>query len=333
MDWFEKITGFKETNYADTQKNIWQENGKLFSKYCDKPLLAGKFSLQSLGALQNKVNFSAHKKTKISIKEIVSDVQELHQKKSSNNAVFQVASQFNALEMLGPNLTPENGVTIYKDDSTQGPSCAIAAGAGTILRNYLIKVGDQIGQTKNKQINMLSDLERAWFKNGKPLWHLRNGYLFCSKSQLIEIHNLLSNLSLQEYEDQKKLVNIGIQSNTKVTFNNSSNMVTQVFCSAVPIAYNSSEIKTEYWQKFAEFILEAMYEATVLSAIKNHQINQNNKLFLTLIGGGVFGNPQPWILNSIYEILQKYRSYPLEIYIVSFQKNNPELKPILDIGI
>ena len=56
-------------------------------------------------------------------------------------ALFQVASQLNLLEMTGPEVTPEDGVTIYQDDRTQGPACAIAAGAATIYRNYFAPVG------------------------------------------------------------------------------------------------------------------------------------------------------------------------------------------------
>ena len=33
-------------------------------------------------------------------------------------------------------MTPEDGVTRYKDDPTQGPACAIAASAATMYRNY-----------------------------------------------------------------------------------------------------------------------------------------------------------------------------------------------------
>jgi hypothetical protein len=47
-----------------------------------------------------------------------------------------LASQFNLLEMTGPSVTPEDGVTRYKDDPTQGPACAIAAGAATILHRH-----------------------------------------------------------------------------------------------------------------------------------------------------------------------------------------------------
>ena len=35
-------------------------------------------------------------------------------------AVFQAASQFNALEMTGPGVSPRRGIAIYINDSTQG---------------------------------------------------------------------------------------------------------------------------------------------------------------------------------------------------------------------
>ena len=35
-------------------------------------------------------------------------------------AVFQAASQFNALEMTGPGVSPRRGVAIYINDPTQG---------------------------------------------------------------------------------------------------------------------------------------------------------------------------------------------------------------------
>ena len=48
----------------------------------------------------------------------------------------EVASQFNCLEMVGPGTRPEDGVTIYAKDATQGPACALACPAATVFRNY-----------------------------------------------------------------------------------------------------------------------------------------------------------------------------------------------------
>jgi hypothetical protein len=39
--------------------------------------------------------------------------------------------------MVSPRVTPEDGVGIYDLDRTQGPACAVAAGAGTIYRTMI----------------------------------------------------------------------------------------------------------------------------------------------------------------------------------------------------
>ena len=79
--------------------------------------------------------------------QIVADVQSLTAQPGSAGAVFQVASQFNMLEMVSPDVTPERGVDGYEHDHTQGPACAIACGAGTIYRNYFVPVDGGMGQT------------------------------------------------------------------------------------------------------------------------------------------------------------------------------------------
>ena len=63
-----------------------------------------------------------------------------------------MASQFNLLEMTGPSVTPEHRVTRYSGAHTQGPACAIAAGAATIYSNYFAPVDGEIGQTRERQI-------------------------------------------------------------------------------------------------------------------------------------------------------------------------------------
>ena len=57
---------------------------------------------------------------RLAAEDVVGDVRDLH------GAVIQVASQFNALEMIHPDVTPEMGVDRYELDRTQGPICAIA---------------------------------------------------------------------------------------------------------------------------------------------------------------------------------------------------------------
>ena len=61
-----------------------------------------------------------------------------------------MASQFNCLEFASPTLLPEDGVTIYELDRTQGPACSIACGPATVVRNYF-------AQSPDRQINNLED--------------------------------------------------------------------------------------------------------------------------------------------------------------------------------
>src|SRR5690606_41996064 len=79
------------------------------------------------------------------------DIRRLHRRPEYRGALFQVASQFNLLEMIGPHVSPEEGVTRYAQDATQGPACAMAAGTATIYRNYLVPVGDGIGQPSRSE--------------------------------------------------------------------------------------------------------------------------------------------------------------------------------------
>jgi hypothetical protein len=67
----------------------------------------------------------------------------MHRMPENDGALFQVASQFNLLEMTAPSITSEQGVARYQLDRTQGPACAIAAGAATIYRNYFAQTPER----------------------------------------------------------------------------------------------------------------------------------------------------------------------------------------------
>ena len=60
-----------------------------------------------------------------------------------------------------PKVNPKQGVARYQQDRTQGPACAIAAGAATIYRNYFAPVNGTHGQTATRQLDALADLGEA----------------------------------------------------------------------------------------------------------------------------------------------------------------------------
>ena len=121
----------------------------------------------------------------LGVREVVADVQALHTDVAHAGAMFQVASQFNLLEMTSPSVTPEQGVGIYAHDHTQGPACAIAAGAGTMYRNYFAPVHGHIGQSASHQIGCLADLGDALGNTASRLWEMRNGYALASESGVV----------------------------------------------------------------------------------------------------------------------------------------------------
>ena len=238
MIWFEKLTGFREASSQQVRNNIIVEGEILKSRVNGKVMACGQLETPSLAELREGVRASRHEPGKLSVCEVVANVQSLHTDESNAHGLFQVASQFNLLEMVSPNRTPEHGVGIYEQDRTQGPACAIAAGAGTIYRNYLAIVNGQIGQSAINQIDCLRDLGKALGNSQNRLWKMKNGYALASHSGLIEISNRLQVSTENELDEFRKLLRIGIQWNTQVTLQNCQHKVSQAYCSALPVAYS-----------------------------------------------------------------------------------------------
>jgi len=320
MSWFETLTGFSEESSQQVRKNITVDGQALKSHANGKVLVCGQLETPTLAELRERVHTSGYKGGKISVREVVADVQHLHINASNAGSLFQVASQFNLLEMASPNITPEHGVGIYEHDRTQGPACAIAAGAGTIYRNYFATVNEQTGQSANNQIDCLIDIGAALRNSENHLWEMRNGYALASHSGLAEISNRLQAANESEIDGLRQLLRIGIQWHTQVTLNDSKHTVSQAYCSALPVAY--SDHAAHLWEAFARLVLEAAYEATICTAILNAASHGNNRVFLTLLGGGAFGNEIDWIIGGIQRALHLYKHVDLDVAIVSHGSSN-----------
>ncbi|WP_211209412.1 hypothetical protein [Thiofilum flexile] len=224
-------------------------------------------------------------------------------------------------------MTPEDGVNRYEYDLTQGPACAIAAGAGTIYRNYFAPVNGKIGQTADNQIDCLAEMGAALENSKNQLWQMKNGYALPSLEGLDAINNQIISASELERDELRKLLRIGIQWNTEVTLNEAKHTVTQAYCSALPVSY--SNLPAKLWAEFAKLILEAAYEATFCAGILNQLNTGNNKIYLTLLGGGAFGNNQEWIINAIARSLELYKSFDLNVFIVSYRYSHPHIQQLI----
>lgn len=321
--WFEQLTGFKEESPEYVRNNLRIEGNDFVSLGNFKRFSFGKLETLTLEELKNRCGKIADFNSKIQVEEIVADVQELHSQKENSNALFQAASQFNLLEMVSPTITPEQGIDRYEYDYTQGPACAISCGAGTIYRNYFAEVNGQIGQSANNQIDCLELIGKELKNEELNLWKMENGYALINQNGLLTINKKIAEFTELERENLKEKLKTGIQWNTEVTKSNTKHKVSQIYCSALPVAY--SQIESFYWEYFARVILEATYESTLFAGVLNMKNNKSNKVFLTLVGGGAFGNDEYWILESMQKAIRKFKNVPLDIKIVSYGNSNSEL--------
>jgi hypothetical protein len=321
MDWFERLTGFQETSYDGTRRNLAVAGRQLRSLVNGRSYGIGELELVSLRELRKRV--APHGISgELRYSEVRGDVRRLHRAPEYAGALFQVASQFNLLEMESPDVTPERGVTIYRYDNTQGPACAIAAGAATIYRNYFVPVGDSFGQTARRQLDGLADVGTKLSSTlGVPvdqLWTMRNGYALCTSKGLAAISAYLRGTTDEERDELRSLLRIGVHRDVEVTDGDGPDrqVVTQAFCSALPVAYSPIPIPSEQWQSFAELVLEAAYEATLWAAVLNTQHGASNIFLLTRLGGGVFGNDAAWIDAAMQRALRMAKDFDLDVRLV-----------------
>jgi hypothetical protein len=313
------LTGFRERANEETRRNLEVVDLRLYSKVNGHSYGVGVLETPTLAELRLRaVPVVARLPGRLRVSNVVGDVRKLHAEPAYANALFQVASQFNLLEMTGPDVTPEDGVTRYEHDLTQGPACAIAAGAATIYRNYFAEVDGGIGQTRDRQIDCLRDVGELLGNRDEKLWSMRNGYALCSEDSLAQIDRTLQRLDADhELGALRDQLRIGLHWNVEVTDPPAAGRsVSQAFCSALPVSYTN--IPAARWRAFAKLVLEGAYEATLWAAVLNAHLHGSPIVLLTRLGGGAFGNEASWIDAAMRRALEQFREVGLDVRIVSF---------------
>jgi len=327
--WFEKLTGFSEQDYASTQRQLTAKDEKLYCEPSGKVYHFGRLLSPSLSQLCDKTKHLINQSQTLQFSEVVGDVGQLHQNPDNAQAVFQVASQFNLLEMVSPTVSPLDGISDYQFDRTQGPVCAMACGAGTLYRNYLVNIDGQLGQTDKRQLDMLDAFAKTLNNDQNQFWHMQNGYLLPMDGGLDRLNEHLQSLSEKERESLKGEIKVGVQEDTQVTQGDCKHRVSQVYCSALPIAYHGEERQS--WRLFAKLVLEAAYEATLHYALLQKRRTGNRKVYLTLLGGGAFGNPKEWILAALKKVLDQFNDSGLDVRLVSFGQSDSDVAEFLGV--
>lgn len=347
-DWFSQLFGFFEPcgNLQEYQKcrAKFKYDRKTGMLSCRKrKFVAGFFETPQLQALRDR--FKANESQinqllggKLTLREDFGDVSLMHTKAENRYALFQVASQFNALEHVSQDDIPENGITCYADDITQGPACATACAAGTIVRNYF--AFETSGQTQFEQVRNLKAIEEEIDNKNQKYFEVSSGYTMSTDQDLERLQTLLQDKEL--VEKLKSKLFIAVQKETEVVASGFGEdlytgaplqqLVTQAYCSAIPISY--TECEQDLWADFARLILEAAYEATMYVAVENAMRHRgeegSKKIFLTALGGGVFGNEMWWVEDAMVKAISKISHLGLEIIMVSFDRSTPEFVSVVD---
>jgi len=165
-------------------------------------------------------------------------------------------------------------------------------------------------------------------------FRVRNGYTDSTKEALTALKPEIEN----KKEAIAAQIAIGIQWDTQVVasafgnkmYTGPDQIVTQAYCSAISISY--SRASCDAWEPLAKTVLESAYEATLYAAMLNAAAHPDEdgakRVFLTALGGGVFGNPMEWIVEAMWKAFHKFQNCNLEIYIVSFGRSDPDIKDL-----
>ena len=76
--WFETLTGFPEESPPQVRENITVDGNVLKSHVNGKAWVYGQLETPTLAVLRERVHASGHKGGKISVREVVANVQHLH---------------------------------------------------------------------------------------------------------------------------------------------------------------------------------------------------------------------------------------------------------------
>lgn len=339
-DWFARLFGFKEwtnQNYIKTRQafSYNPNNGVLKSRAASgREFVAGFFSTPSLEELRARVDLDSARKLdseELEMIRINDDAGRLHNAEENHGAVFQCSSHFNCLAHASPAGKAEDGITCYSSLKTQGPSCALACPAGTVVRNYFA-FGGEHAQSIDSQVTNLKDVEallgNKLGSEGERYFQVRCGHTLANEGNLTQLKKVLDEDERLQEEVRKNL-RVGVQSGTEVLTSghgrslrpaeSEQQLVTQVHCSALSVGF--SGCSSSLWSTFASIVLEANYEATLLvgieNALQNPHIPGSRKVFLTAVGSGAFGNSRSWIDSAMYKATEKFKDIGLKVYIVT----------------
>lgn len=240
------------------------------------------------------------------------DVGYLQSLPENDGAVFQVASNFNALELMSKfDDRAMTEVGNYVHDMTQGPFASISAAPGLILRHYY---PFHSPDTQPESWRQIFDGRQLELLGELPL-SVRNGYLEL-REQDLERELPLSLLRVAHHRDVQ--VVFGQVQGSRHARLAHLQRVSQVFTATADLACTNLELFRRHPKEVegvVKALLKGAYEGTLRAAMSSGR----GKIFLTLIGGGVFANPTSWLVDTLEGLLDLVTESGLTVVVNTYQ--------------
>ena len=253
------------------------------------------YSIQELeNSVKNKPAFSEQGLFQIIIHP-KAEVKAIQASPSFENAVFQIASNFNCIEGA------YNGIVNHLRDGVQGEQASIGALPGTILRTYCVNP---------KELQLLFNLE------GKEV----NTYTQTKKMLPgFRVKNLI-NPESWEHQNMTHRIKIGYHSDISVTHGQNfkkvihDQKIDQVFTSALYLndIFRKNVVYNIDKPTAAMPFLWASYLGTIYGA----HLYGRQKVVLTLMGCGAFANYLKWLI-PVFEWVKQYAvNNNMQVYVI-----------------
>lgn len=242
--------------------------------------------------------------------------------------LFQVASQFNCLEAPGAFITD---VSDYLHDPTQGPRASVSAFPGTLLRHYAAPQADAdaprfVQTSDGPQLNLLASV------CGPGLARVNSGYL---RPDDVDDAAAFARALDDRFDD----LAIGFHNDVQVVLGcdwdggveaSPHRRIAQVFTSTMAAGmYGDIHSGDAAIQRILWSLQRTAYLGTLLAAAAHGK----DQVVLTLIGGGVFGNPIPLIFQAIEWSLAQVASYlHRDLTVVLNGRNVGDHVPVATLG-
>lgn len=212
-----------------------------------------------------------------------------------NNAIVQLASQFNYLESKNDSIADVSG---YLGDRTQGPQGVIEALAATMLRDALVR--------NEKLAHALIDVLPAGADS-----YYKNGYLKLYEATTEQKAALKAKLDTEIGK-----VRILPQ---WVLCEPSGSVQLQVFSAAPSFQAASMPDIKDIDGQICSMLVSAQYEAIAKLAVIRAQVTGKPvPVHFTLVGQGAFANPPQVMAHAFKAVADVVKGHDIQVYIHAF---------------